>query len=106
MDKTLKELAVVHGAHTGYQSQHRRGRRIGAAGGRRNKGLLIALPCQPARLTEKLPSGRIAHAAGAERFAAALAIGGCAFTNVIYAVHTVLLSRIAFTEPPESAGRA
>ncbi len=72
---------------------------------RRNEGLLIALPGRQARLAEKLTSGRVAHATGAERLAAALAIGRRVDTTVIYAIHTVLLSHVSLGEPPECADR-
>ena len=100
VDQPFEKLAVVHGAHAGYQSQHRGCRGIRPARRRRYERLLHALPCHRARFAQHLPSRRTADARCAERLAAVLAVGRCIDSTVIYAVHTVLLSRIAKAEPP------
>jgi hypothetical protein len=102
VNQALEELAVVHGADPGDDTQNRGCYRAGCACGRRDKRLLIALPRYGARFAENLPSGCIANAVGAERFAAILAIRRCSDILVIYAVHTVLLSRAVLAEPPRA----
>ena len=44
VNQALEELAVVHGAYAGNQSQHRGGHRVRAARRRRDKRLLQVLP--------------------------------------------------------------
>ena len=102
VNQALEELAVVHGADAGDDAQNRGCYRIGRTCGRRDKRLLIGLPGYGAGLAENLPPGGIANAVGAERFAAILAVRCCSDILVIYAVHTVLLSRAVPAEPPRA----
>src|SRR6266567_437209 len=106
VDQSLEELSVVHRAHAGNQPQQRGRRWIGRARHRRHKRIGHCLICHEAWLAEYLTSSAVAHAVGAKGLAAILAKGRSGDTAVIYAIHTLLLPRIAFAEPPECAGRS